>query len=240
MTKTLYLTDCYLKEFDAKIVDVLDDGTLIMLDQTAFYPTSGGQPNDLGSIKCNVELYNVIDVFKRDGEILHKVDRSGLKKSDAVICEIDWERRYVLMRYHTAAHILSTLINSETGAEITGNQLYIDRARVDFSLEKFDRSLMIGFEEKANAIIMKGLTVNFRLLDREDALKIPSLTKLRMQLPETITQFRIVDIFDSDADFDHQACGGTHIQNTQEIGSIKIFDLENKGRDRKRIYFRLE
>ena len=95
------------------------------------------------------------NVQKKDGKIIHLVDKSGLMTGDTVECSIDWERRYKLMRYHTASHMLSTLIHNETGADITGNQLYIDKARVDFSLEKFDRDLMKSFEDKANQIIAK-------------------------------------------------------------------------------------
>ena len=235
----LYLKDCYIKEFEAHILDIGDDGRSIILDKTAFYPLSGGQPADFGVIKKDDQDFKVLDVIKKDGNIIHKVDRDGLNPNDTITGIIDWEHRYRLMRYHTAAHMLSTLIHEETGADITGNQLYLDKARVDFSLEKFDRDLMKGFEEKVNAIISKGLPVSFRILDREEAFKIPSLVKLRKQLPETIKEIRIVDIASPEYDFDHQACGGTHLKNTSEIGRLEIFDLENKGKDRKRIYFKI-
>jgi misacylated tRNA(Ala) deacylase len=233
----LFLLNPYVKEFDATVTDVITDdtGNYIVLDRTAFYATSGGQPNDLGIITINGEVFNVVDVLKKDGLYLHRIDRSGLKVGDSVHGIINWDRRYKLMRYHTASHILSTIIFNETGADITGNQIYLDKARVDFSLEAFDRNLMQSFEEKTNAIIKQALPVTFRILDREEAFKIPSLVKLRKQLPETITQIRIVDI----EGFDHQACGGTHLNNTSECGSIEIYDLENKGKERRRIYFRI-
>jgi misacylated tRNA(Ala) deacylase len=232
MKHPLYLLNCYLKEFEAVVANVSPDGLEIILDQTAFYPTSGGQPNDLGII-------NLIDVMKRDGLIVHKIDKPGLNAADKVHCVIDWERRYTLMRYHTASHILSTVINKETCAEITGNQLYLDKARVDFSLENFDRVLMNGFQDKANGIIAKNLPVTFRMLEREEAFKIPALVKLRKQLPETIQEIRVVDVASPEYDFDHQACGGTHLRNTSEIGRIEIYNLENKGKERRRIYFRI-
>lgn len=240
MSEALYLRDCYIKEFEALVLSIGDDGRSIILDKTLFYPTSGGQPNDLGVLKTSTAEYIVLDTIKKDGNIIHRVNIVGLKANDKVIGIIDWDHRYKLMRYHTAAHILSTLIHNETDADITGNQLYSNKARVDFSLESFDRDLMKGFEEKANNIINKGINVSFRMLDREEAFKIPSLVKLRMQLPLTITEIRIVDIADDKADFDHQACAGTHVKNTKEIGEIEIFELENKGKDRKRIYFRLK
>jgi misacylated tRNA(Ala) deacylase len=230
-----------LKEFDSTVTHVSDDGSEITLEDTAFYPTSGGQPHDNGIITTtDGRLFNVIDIIKKDGVIVHKVDKIGLQVGNIIHGVIDWEYRYKLMRYHTASHILSTLINQETGAEITGNQLYHDKARVDFSLENFDRSLMQGFQNKTNDIIRKGLPVNFRILEREEAFKIPSLVKLRKQLSETIKEIRIVDIADNNFDFDHQACGGTHLKNTTEIGEIEIYELENKGKERRRIYFRIK
>jgi len=240
MTNQLYLMDCYLQEFEAKILSVGEDGTSIILDKTLFYPTSGGQPNDTGKLVSNDgKTFLVKDVIKNSQDIVHKVDECGLKADMHVKGIIDWDRRYVLMRYHTASHILATIIHNETGAEITGNQLYTDKARVDFSLENFDRSLMNSFENKANAIITENLSISFRVLDREQAFMIPSLVKLRKSLPESIINVRVVDIENESIDFDHQACGGTHLKNTSEIGKIEIFDLENKGKERRRIYFRL-
>jgi misacylated tRNA(Ala) deacylase len=233
-----YMLDCYTKEFESKILSINEDGTLIELENTYFYPTSGGQPNDTGLIIKDDKEFKVVDVIKKDGIILHKIDVSSigiLSINDTIKCVIDWDHRYILMRYHTASHILATIINEETGAEITGNQLYADKARVDFSLGEFDRALMNSFEEKTNNIIRQGLPVSFRILEREEAFKIPSLVKLRKHLSEDIKEIRIVDI----GDFDHQACGGTHLKNTSEIGSIKIVNLENKGKDRRRIYFEL-
>jgi misacylated tRNA(Ala) deacylase len=240
MTEQLYLLDCYSKEFEAKILSVGDDGTSIILDKTLFYPNSGGQPNDTGTIvSSDKKSYRVIDVIKINQEIIHKIDVSGLKEGSTIKGIIDWERRYILMRYHTASHILATIIYTATGAEITGNQLYIDKARIDFSLEDFNRTLMNSFEDKANAIINKHIDINFRILNRDEAFAIPSLVKLRKSLPESMTNVRVVDIANEIIDFDHQACGGTHLKNTSEIGTLEIFNLENKGKDRRRIYFRL-
>ncbi|MGV8150975.1 MAG: alanyl-tRNA editing protein AlaXM [Candidatus Woesearchaeota archaeon] len=231
-----YLLDCYKKEFETTIISVLEDGLIIELEETYFYPTAGGQPCDSGFIIKEELEYAIVDVFKKDGKIFHKVAKPGLNTGDKVKATIDWERRYLLMRYHTASHILSTIIHNETGADITGNQLYTDKARVDFSLENFDRELMNSFEKKTNDIIQKSLNVSFRILEREEAFKIPSLVKLRKQLSEEIKEIRIVDI----GDFDHQACGGTHLKNTGEIGEIEITSLENKGKDRRRIYFKIK
>lgn len=228
-----YMLDCYMKEFDAKIVSV--SGTSIELDDTCFYPSSGGQPNDLGTMTANNTVYNVVDVKKSEGKIIHTVDKDGLQAGMSVHGSIDWKRRHVLMRYHTASHILSTIINQQTGAKITGNQLYTDKARIDFSLENFDREFMKSFEQQANSIISQHLPLRLRVLGRKEAFEIPSLVKLQKELPESIQEIRIVDI----GSFDHQACGGTHVSNTSEIGTLHISDLENKGKERRRIYFTL-
>ena len=239
MKELLYIQNCYMKEFNAEVIEVID-GKNIILDQTAFYPTAGGQPNDTGKIICNGIEYNIIDVKKSEGKIIQIVNKEGINIGDKIHGIIDWDRRYKLMRYHTAAHILSTVIHEETGADITGNQLYTDKARIDFSLENFDREVMKSFEKKVNDLINKNISVSFRILNREEAFKIPSLCKLRKELPENITEIRIVDIADDSIDLDHTACGGTHISNISEIGNIEIYDVENKGKERRRIYFRIK
>ena len=126
----LYYFDAYLKEFEAEVLEV--DGKYIVLDKTAFYATGGGQPCDTGKI-ISKEEYNVVSVGKVDGKISHEVDKEGLKTGDRVKGVIDWDRRYKLMRMHTAAHIISSLIHNKTGALITGNQLDTDKTRVDYS-----------------------------------------------------------------------------------------------------------
>ena len=130
MTEALYLKDCYLKEFDAIIENVKDE-KYIILDKTAFYPVSGGQPHDTGNIVCNDQEYNIVFVGKFDGKISHEIDKEGLKEGDKVRCIINWNRRYKLMRMHTAAHILDSVIHNESGAMFTGNQLGEDKIFVE-------------------------------------------------------------------------------------------------------------
>ena len=133
MVKTLYLEDSYLKECDARVVSVTN-GKYTVLDQTVFYPKGGGQPCDTGKIVKENETYNVVYVGKFSGEISHEVDRVGLKEGDNVHCILNWERRYKLMRSHTAAHLFGSLLCSGTGALVTGNQIEEDKIRFDFSL----------------------------------------------------------------------------------------------------------
>jgi misacylated tRNA(Ala) deacylase len=234
MTKLLYLTDCYLKEFDAKVVS--SQKNLIELDQTAFYPLGGGQPDDRGKILFNNQEFQVVRVFKQEGKIFHQLDKEGIREGNFVHCIIDWERRYKLMRMHTAAHVISEIVNRETNALITGNQLDVEKSRIDFSLESFDRKKIEECIERANEIIEKDLPVKIYFLKREEAMKIPKITKLANVLPPNLPELRIVEI----VSFDLQADGGTHVKSLREIGKIILERIENKGRNNRRIYYSLK
>ena len=226
----LYYFDAYAKEFEAEVLEV--NGKYIVLDKTAFYAAGGGQPYDTGKIISDNE-YNVVSVGKVDGKISHEVDKEGLKTGDKVKGIIDWDRRYKLMRMHTAAHIISTLIHNKTGALITGNQLDTDKTRVDYSSE-IGKDKIEEYIKEANEIINRNLEVKSYFISKEEAAEIEGLTKLAMKLPER-EKIRSVEI----GDFDKQADGGTHVKNTREIGKIVFLRVENKGKDRKRLYFEL-
>ncbi len=234
MTELLYLKDSYLKEFEAKVIDIVDDA--VELDRTAFYPESGGQPSDTGTLTCYGKIYHITHVFKDKGRVLHRVKELGLKKGETVKGRIDWERRYLFMRYHTACHVLSTVIHNVTGAEITGNQIGADKTRIDFALKDFDKEAIQDYVAAANKLIASGRKVTVKFLPREEAFKIPALVKLRKMLPPTLKTIRIVGV----EGFDEQACGGTHVANTSEIGEIQIVELKNKGKDNRRVYFTLK
>ena len=234
MTEKLFSKDCYMKEFDATVIAA--NGNIIELDRTAFYPNSGGQPDDTGIISCGSEDYVVGVVRKEQGRILQEVDREGLKQGDKVHGQIDWVRRYIHMRYHTASHVLSGVVYRETGAVITGNQIAADKTRIDFDLENFDRAKLKEYEEKANSVLSGNHPVVIRFISREAAAKIPNVTKLAMGLPESVKEVRIVSV----EGFEQEACGGTHLANTSEAGQIEIIGAENKGKSNRRIYFRLK
>ena len=134
MENALYMTDSYLKEFEAVVESVKDD-KFVILDQTAFYPQGGGQPHDTGVMQLNDDDYPVIFAGKFEGKISHEVSKPGLKVGDKVTGKIDWERRYRHMRMHTAAHIIDAVLFNESGALCTGNQLGLEKSRIDFSLD---------------------------------------------------------------------------------------------------------
>ena len=234
MTELIYMTDCYAKTFDATIVKA--DGKFILLDRTAFYPESGGQLTDTGKLVRGTDEFKVIFVKKVGQDAIHEVDKEGLKVGDKVHGILDWDRRYIMMRYHTAAHVLSTVIYNETNATITGNQLGLEKSRIDFDLETFDREQLGSYEAKANEVLKKALPIHIQIMPRDKAFEIPALVKLKKLLPETIKDIRVVTI----EGFDQQACAGAHIKNLSEIGQIEIINLENKGASRRRIYFKLK
>ena len=233
MTEQLYMQDSRLKEFEAKVVSV--NGMHVFLDRTAFYPNSGGQLGDMGSIVrlSNGLRFSVLNASKSPEGICHEVDKDGLVAGDSVKCAIDWTRRYRLMRMHTAAHLLSAIFHKRAGVLITGNQLGLENSRMDFSLEDFDRAMMADVCAEANELIKKGVPVKIYFLPREEAMKIPGVIKLAGALPPTLETLRIVEI----VGIDQQLDGGTHVANLNEIGTIEIVKMENKGKTNRRVYF---
>jgi misacylated tRNA(Ala) deacylase len=235
MTEALYMNDSYLKKWVAKVVSV-KDGKYIILDKTAFYPQGGGQPHDEGYIIKSTLKFRVINVGKLSGEISHELVNPGLNQGDEVVCELDWNRRYTFMRYHTACHLLSNILYTNAGAKITGNQIGLDKTRIDFSLEEYSSEKLRSYVDMANQIIQKNLPISIEYRTREEVLKKPELAKLAIGLPNNIKEFRIVKI----GNIDEQVDAGTHVNNLKEIGTIEIIKTENKGKNNRRMYFILK
>ncbi len=231
--EALYLEDCYLKESEATVESVKDD-KFVVLDSTIFYPNSGGQPHDTGKFVKDGEEFSVVYAGKFGDTISHEVSKPGLKPGDKIRVVIDWVRRYLFMKYHTASHILAATIHPETGAQISGNQISEEKTRVDFSLEDFDRELIQSYETKVNEIIDQKLPISINIMPRDEAFQIPSVVKLKNAFPPDIHEIRVISI----PGVDQQACGGTHVANTGEIPHIEIFKAENKGKNNRRVYFR--
>lgn len=234
-----YLVDQYQKEFETSVKSVKDD-KFVVLDNTIFYPTSGGQPFDSGVIirKSDNKEFNVVYVGKFSGEISHEVEHFGndeLKLGDKVLCKLDWDRRYKLMRGHTAAHIISGVITNESDAKITGNQIEVDKVRIDFSLENFDREKLNESVQKSNEIIDKNFSIKTYNMDRNEVEANPEMVKLAAGLPPGIKTLRIVEI----EGFDKQPDGGTHVKSTKEVGHLELIKCENKGKNNRRVYVKL-
>jgi misacylated tRNA(Ala) deacylase len=235
MSLPKFMQDCYIKEFDTRVKQAKD--RYIVLEDTIFYPDSGGQPHDEGTItREDGEEYKVVYVGKFSGEISHEVDRLGLKQGDIVHLSLNWERRYTLMKMHTAAHILSRVLYEEAGANTSGNQLGVDRSRIDFTLDKFEREKIPDWIKRANKIIVEGAKVVKSEMPKEEANKIPGFADPSPHLIKDFEMLRVVSIGDMDA----QPCGGTHLDDISEIGKIVFLKAENKGRNNRRIYYTIE
>ncbi|MBU1197075.1 alanyl-tRNA editing protein [Candidatus Micrarchaeota archaeon] len=232
MTNFLFQKDAYVKEFDARIVE--REGTEVVLDQTAFYYTSGGQPHDTGTFHANGITYEIQDVYrhKPTGKIRHQLNQPIPEEITSGHGKVNWERRYGHMRHHTALHMISRVALDEFQCLVTGSQVYADRGRIDFALEDLSEERLRLLEEKTNEANAKAYPVTIQFLPREEALKNPELIRTQINLvPESATIIRCVEI----KGFDFQACGGTHVGNTREIGRIQITKYENKGVGKKRL-----
>jgi misacylated tRNA(Ala) deacylase len=235
----LYLYDHYLKEFDAEIVDVPDEKSIV-LDRTAIYARGGGQPSDRGTLEIldSGKRLLVTESVKDHDKVTHLFGEQppeaqrGALKSKKVHGVVDWDLRYKHMRHHTALHILSGVVFQKFGSKITGGQIYPERARLDFTLDDLSKERLVLIESEMNRIVKEDRQVRTFWLGAEEALNKKELYRLSADLlPKGLEKLRIVDIVGFDAQLD----GGTHIGRTSEIGKITISKTENKGKDNKRI-----
>lgn len=230
MTRKLYWEEPYSRSFVGKVVSV--DGPAVVLDQTLFYPRGGGVACDTGKLNSA----RVQETTKVDDKIVHTLESSSsLRVGEEAKGEVDWDRRYRLMKMHTAGHLLSAVLYSKANCRITGNQIDVDRSRMDFNLENFDRAQIEGYVAIANDLIRKDAPVKTYFLNREEALKLPEMVKLAEAAPPADDQLRIVEIEGSD----RQADGGLHVSHLREIGKIQLLKLENKGKTNRRLYYEL-
>jgi misacylated tRNA(Ala) deacylase len=233
-TKLLYQTDSYLKQFTTKVLAV-QDGALIF-EQTAFYPGGGGQPADAGAIRWQNQNLALSKVEKKGDVVLHHLANAGPEVGDEIAGVLDWERRYALMRTHTALHVLCGVIWRDFGAQVTGGNMEPLKARMDFELESMSADFAERVEAAVNREIEAAREIRVRILPREEAFQIPDLIRTKINLlPEGIQQVRTVEIIGLDL----QADGGTHVANTREVGRIKIAGHESKGKINKRLRIEL-
>lgn len=237
-TKLLYHTNSFTYECTAKVVAV--EGDDIALDATIFYPGGGGQMADRGTITWNdqEEQASIIGLGKRRDLVWHTLDCPPPLIGSEITATIDWDFRYKMMRTHTALHILCGIIWQEFGVQVTSEQMYPDRARIDVSMENLDKEQVAIIEKKANEAILADYPIRVYTLPREKAFAIPDLMRTKgwglvppLQFPPEIEEVRIIEI----VGLDLQADGGTHVNHTREVGGIMITKTENKGRINKRI-----
>lgn len=235
MSKLLYLTDSYLQRFDANVLASDEEKHAVVLDQTAFYPGGGGQPCDFGTLESGGVVYPVKLVKKIGGDVFHFIENQlpFPVVGASVRGQIDWERRYQLMRTHTAMHILCGVIFRDYGASVTGGDMDPLQGRMDFEFETMHRELVEEIQQAVNREVAANRPVEVKILPREVAFQIPDLIRTKINLlPEGITEVRVVEI----VGLDIQADGGTHVANTKEVGHIRITDYKSKGKINKRIY----
>ncbi|QZP37186.1 alanyl-tRNA editing protein [Halobaculum magnesiiphilum] len=287
MTEQLYLADSTVGEFEATVERALDER--VVLDRTHFYPTGGGQPNDTGTLRVldgggddadrdggdanrddgdggGAEVANdaagdefaVTDVEKTD-TVYHHLDGAAPPEGARVRGVLDWDRRHALMRYHTAQHLLSAVLLDEFDARTVGNQLYVDRARLDAEYPKFSETDLADIEARMNALVDDALPVRHYTMDREVAEAELDTERTRIDLlPSSITELRIVEIGgarsapgnasgegtdpragDADAPFDRTACAGTHVDATDAIGEVTVEGRTTQGGEKERVEFTL-
>ncbi len=235
MTDLLFHDDSYLKEFQATVTEVVDGG--VVLDRTAFSAGGGGQPCDTGVLVSEGREHLVTRVGRKEGKIVHQVERPAPEAGSEITGRIDWEQRYHLMRTHTALHILCGVVWRDYGAKVTGGDMRPGEARMDFELEQMSAEFAQEVEEKINAEVAAARDVLVGNLSREEAEQVPDLIRTKINLlPPNIREVRTIEI----KGLDTQADGGTHVSNTREVGVIKIVRHASKGRINKRLRIGLE
>jgi misacylated tRNA(Ala) deacylase len=238
--------DAYAHRVDGAVISVdPDSGPLVVLDATVFYPGGGGQPSDTGTLHrvSDGTTWVVRGARKVDGEIGHELAIAGVitadvlpRAGDRLTAEIDWDRRHLLMRTHTALHVLCGVVWRDWGAQVTGGNMEPGSGRMDFEFERMSAELVGEIEARVNAELAAERDVRVNNLPRDEAFAIPDLIRTKINLlPPGIPEVRTIEI----VGLDLQADGGTHVANTREVGSIRVTGYESKGRINKRIRIEL-
>jgi len=222
----LFIENSYLKNFETKIKKIENNN--VILEQTAFYAKSGGQPGDIGKIIFNENEFNIVDtIYDLEKNIIHVCENTdGLKVGEIINGKIDWNIRYKHMRMHSALHLLCSLIPYD----VTGGQISFEKSRLDFNAEnKIEKE---EIEIKINQLVQENHEISFLWITNEELNKQPDLVRtMSVKPPRSNNKIRLVKI----GSIDLQPCGGTHVKNTKEIGEIKIGKIENKGKLNRRV-----
>jgi misacylated tRNA(Ala) deacylase len=230
MTDELAKKDAYVRSTEAVVVEAAPEG--VVLDRTVFYAEGGGQPGDQGWLRWDGGELKVTGTVRRNGKVVHVVEGSPPAEGTAVQAEVDWERRHLLMRTHTALHVLSGIIWTDYGAKVTGGNMQPGEARMDFELESMSGEFGREVEGKLNAALTAGRRVQVLFIPRAEALADPDLIRTKVSLiPEAVDPIRVIDI----DGVDRQADGGTHVANTSEVGRVRVVKTESKGKAFKRM-----
>jgi misacylated tRNA(Ala) deacylase len=230
MTEEIQATDSYQRSTRATVVEVRPEG--VVLDRTVFYSRSGGQPGDTGWLRWDGGEIRVADTARQGGLPVHAVEGDPPPVGTPVEAQIDWDRRYLLMRTHTALHVLSGIVWRDYGARVTGGNMEPGEARMDFELESVTPEFGREVERTLNEALASARPVTVQFLPRVEALADPDLIRTKVNLlPESVDPIRIIDI----EGIDRQADGGTHVRSTDEVGAVRVVKTENKGKTFKRM-----
>ncbi|MBN1330752.1 MAG: alanyl-tRNA editing protein [Candidatus Heimdallarchaeota archaeon] len=240
-TEMLYMQDNYIRSFTATVI--AKGESYIVLNQTAFYPEGGGQECDIGTLSYKDTTLTINKVLRESGEVKHfitEIDKIP-DIGEIVKCELDWDRRFIHMRYHTAIHILSTYMKEKFNAEVVGNNISTRNGRVDFDLEKaLTDNQLKSIENGVNEIIAQNLPICINFMPREEAKKFLEEKGYQIDyiemVPKSVKIFRIISV----GEYDHASCAGTHVNNSKEIGKILIIKRRSIGVRKERIVLALE
>lgn len=247
MDPSICYSDAYARKIETRVRSVEDgsaeNGPLVVLDTTVFYPGGGGQPSDRGLLlrASDGRSWTVKAARRIGGDVVHELepdqDLEPPTAGDLLVAELDWARRYSLMRTHTALHALCGVVWRDYGALVTGGNMEPGAGRMDFEFERMTGDLVEEIEAKVNDELARGRDVRVAVLPRDEAFAIPDLIRTKINLlPPGIEEIRTIEI----VGLDLQADGGTHVDNTTEVGRIRVTGYESKGRINKRIRIALE
>jgi len=235
MTEEIAKRDAYARDFQATVVR--SETGLVVLDRSVFYARGGGQPGDTGVISWDGGAARVVDTVHQGDEVVHVIDGDTPPPGQQVSATIDWERRHLLMRTHTALHVLSGIVWRDYGAKVRGGNMEPGEARMDFELESMSAGFGREVEGKLNAELVAGRRVEVEFLPRAHALADPDLIRTKVNLiPGSVDPIRVIDI----EGVDRQADGGTHVASTAEVGAVRVVKTESKGKVFKRMRIALE
>lgn len=233
MTELLYLRDSYLREADAAVRSAGDNA--VVLDRTVFYPGGGGQPADTGVLRWPGGERRVTEM-RRDGEtVWHVLDGAPPPGGAAARAALDWDRRYAIMRHHSALHVLVGAVYRLFNARVTGGAIYPDRARMDFSLEDLNKDRVAEIERETNRVLAEDRPITVRFVTQEEFARSDLIRLARDLVPKDLDRIRVVEI----EGYDAQADGGTHVGRTGEVGALRIVKTENKGKANRRLEIQL-
>jgi misacylated tRNA(Ala) deacylase len=233
-TQPLYSTDAYLRSFEAEVLEVDEAARRVALNRTAFYPGGGGQPHDLGELTWGDGAAAVTAVTQEGPLIWHALaaDRGIPAPAATLAGDIDWERRHLLMRTHTALHVLCGVIYADYGVAVTGGNMKPGEGRLDFELDAMSTEIGAWAERRVNEEIQRAREILVDFVSRVDAAQDPALIRTKADLiPRSVDPLRVIDI----VGLDKQADGGTHVATTAEVGRVVVTKTESKGRQNKRI-----